>query len=196
MMTRTFSVTWDYRCPFAYNAHTAIVAALRAGEDLDVTFVPFSLDQNHVPDGSTPIWERPVGERGSGTTALLFGIAVRDHFPERFLDFHLAAFAARHDEARAIAEESVMRDVAASVGLDPDAVAAIAEDPATLALLAAEHTAAVEEHDVWGVPTFITPTSATFIRFMERGRVDDLLRALDLLDIESINEFKRTRIPR
>lgn len=195
-MTRTFSVTWDYRCPFAYAAHSAIVAALRAGEDLDVTFVPFSLDQNHVPDGEPPIWERPAGERGSGTTALLFGIAVRDHFPDRFLDFHLAAFAARHDEARAIGDEAVMRDVAAGVGLDPDAVADAANDPSTLERLATEHTAAVTDHDVWGVPTFITPTSATFIRFMERGRVDDLLRALDLLDVETINEFKRTRIPR
>lgn len=195
-MTRTFSVTWDYRCPFAYNAHSAIAAALRAGEDLDVTFVPFSLDQNHVPDGEPPIWDRPAGERGSGTTALLFGIAVRDHFPDRFLDFHLAAFAARHDEARAIGDEAVMRDVAAGVGLDPDAVADAANDPSTLERLATEHTAAVTDHDVWGVPTFITPTSATFIRFMERGRVDDLLRALDLLDVETINEFKRTRIPR
>jgi predicted DsbA family dithiol-disulfide isomerase len=195
-MTRTFSVTWDYRCPFAYAAHSAIVAALRTGEELDVTFVPFSLDQNHVPEGETPIWDRPAAERGSGTTALLFGIAVRDHFPDHFLDFHLAAFAARHDEARAIAEESVMRDVAASVGLDPDAVATAASDPATLERLRIEHTAAVDDHDVWGVPTFITATSATFIRFMERGRVDDLLRALDLLDVENINEFKRTRIPR
>ena len=102
-MTRTFSVTWDYRCPFAYAAHSAIVAALRAGEELDVTFVPFSLDQNHVPEGETPIWDRPADARGSGTTALLFGIAVRDHFPERFLDFHMAAFAARHDEVGDIA---------------------------------------------------------------------------------------------
>ncbi len=195
-MTRTFSVTWDYRCPFAYSAHSAIVAALRAGEDLDVTFVPFSLDQNHVAEGEPPIWERPAGERGSGTTALLFGIAVRDHFPDRFLDFHLAAFAARHDEARAIGDEAVVRDLAAGVGLDPDAVADAANDPSTLERLAVEHTTAAEVHGVWGVPTFITPTSATFIRFMERGRVDDLLRALDLLDVETINEFKRTRIPR
>jgi hypothetical protein len=35
-----------------------------------------------------------------------------------------------------------------------------------------------------------------FIRFMERGRVDDLERALDLLDWNRLNEFKRTTIAR
>jgi len=195
-MTRTFGITWDYRCPFAYNVHAAIVAALQAGEPLDVTFIPFSLDQGRLEPGETPIWDRPPEARGSGMTALCFGVAVRDHFPEVFPEFHIGVFAARHDEARAIAEPAVLREVAGAVGLDADAVADIAADPATLARLAAEHTAAVADHDVWGVPTFITTTSATYVRLMERGRVDDLLRILDLLDLESINEFKRTRVPR
>ena len=34
------------------------------------------------------------------------------------------------------------------------------------------------------------------MRFMERGRVDDLERMLDLLQWTRLNEFKRTRIPR
>ena len=37
---------------------------------------------------------------------------------------------------------------------------------------------------------------AVFIRFMERGRVDDLERSLDLLDWTRLNEFKRTKLPR
>jgi hypothetical protein len=46
------------------------------------------------------------------------------------------------------------------------------------------------------VPTFIDGDEAVFIRFMERGRVDDLERALDLLGWNRLNEFKRTTIPR
>src|SRR5262249_33211398 len=41
-MTRSFGLTFDYRCPFARNGHEAAVNALREGADLDVTFVPFS----------------------------------------------------------------------------------------------------------------------------------------------------------
>ena len=46
------------------------------------------------------------------------------------------------------------------------------------------------------MPTFIEGDEAVFIRFMERGRVDDLERALELLQWSRLNEFKRTRIAR
>ena len=62
--------------------------------------------------------------------------------------------------------------------------------------LGAEHTEAVDNYAVFGVPTFIEGDEAVFIRFMERGRVDDLERALELLQWSRLNEFKRTRIAR
>ena len=49
---------------------------------------------------------------------------------------------------------------------------------------------------MFGVPTYVEGDDAVFIRFMERGRADDLLRALDLLEWTRLNEFKRTRLPR
>ncbi len=195
-MTRSFAVSFDYRCPFARNAHEAVVAGLRAGRDWDVTFTPFSLDQSHVPEGEPPVWERPAGERGTGVLALEWGVAVRDSFPEEFLDWHVAAFAARHDAAKQIKEEAVLREVASEVGLDADAVAASVASGDPLRALAEEHTEAVERWEMFGVPTFVVGDDATFIRFMERGRVDDLERALDLLDWPRLNELKRTRIPR
>jgi hypothetical protein len=62
--------------------------------------------------------------------------------------------------------------------------------------LEAEHSDAVDRHRVFGVPTFIEGDEAVFIRFMERGRVDDLERALDLVEWTRLNEFKRTQVPR
>jgi hypothetical protein len=150
---REIAVSFDYRCPFARNAHEAVVTALRDGADLDVRFLPFSLDQAHVEEGEQPVWERQPNEWGTGVTALLYGIAIRDQFPEGFFDFHLAAFAAEHAEQ-------------------------------------------VDRFRAFGVPTFIEGEESVFIRFMERNRVDDLERALDLLDWTRLNEFKRTQIPR
>ena len=49
---------------------------------------------------------------------------------------------------------------------------------------------------MFGVPTFVFGEEAAFVRFMQRGRVDDLERMLDLLEWDRLNEFKRTRIPR
>jgi DSBA-like thioredoxin domain len=195
-VVREIAVTFDYRCPFARNAHEAVVTALRAGKDLDVRFLPFSLDQAHVEEGDPPVWERQPGEWGTGVTALLYGIAVRDQFPERFFDFHLAAFAARHDEGKKLGREEVLQEAVASVGLDVDAVAEEVWSGRPLKTLAAEHTEQVERWNAFGVPTFIEGDEAVFIRFMERNRVDDLERALDLLDWTRFNEFKRTQIPR
>ena len=195
-MPREIAVSFDYRCPFARNAHEAVVSALREGADIDVRFLPFSLDQAHVEEGESPVWERKPDEWGTGVTALLYGIAVRDHFPEGFYDFHLAAFAARHDHGKKLGHEDVVREVVASAGLDVDAVAEEAWSGRPLKTLAAEHTEQVDRFNAFGVPTFIEGDQAVFIRFMERNRVDDLERALGLLDWTRLNEFKHTQVPR
>jgi protein-disulfide isomerase len=194
-MPRSVAVTYDYLCPFARNAHEAVVAALRDGSDLEVRFVPFSLEQAHVEEGQPPVWETPVEQLRRGVRALAYGLAVRDEFPESFFDFHLAAFAARHDHGQKF-ETDVLDDVVASVGLDVEAVRKVVETGRPLEALAAEHTEAVDRWSVFGVPTFVDGDEAVFIRFMERGRVDDLERALDLLGWNRLNEFKRTTIPR
>ena len=195
-MTRSISVTFDYRCPFAYNGNLATINHLRAGADLDVRFVPFSLDQVHVPEGEPPVWEREPADWGSGVLSLLYGIAVRDTFPDQFFDAHLALFAARHEHGLQLKDEAVLRDAVASAGLDPDAVAEEAWSGRPLKTLATEHTESVDRYGTFGVPTFCEGDEAAFVRFMDRGNVDDLVRMLELLQWSALNEFKRPRIPR
>ena len=173
-----------------------MIAAVRGGADLDIRYTAFSLDQVHVPEGEPPVWEREPKEWGSGVLALLYGIAARDQFADSFEDAHLALFAARHDHGLKLDEEAVLRKAVASAGLDADVVAAEAWSGRPLKTLAAEHTEAVERWAVFGVPTFIEGDDAAFIRFMERGRVGDLERALDMLGWTDLNEFKRPSVPR
>ena len=195
-MTRHFAVTWDYRCPFARNAHEAVISGLAAGKDWDVRFWPFSLDQVHGEEGATPVWERDLDEAGTGVRPLLWGIAVRDAFPEHFFDFHIGVFHARFDEGQKIVKEEVLRGVAEKVGLDPDVVAAEVASGRPAKTLEAEHTEAAERFAAFGVPTFVDGEEAAFVRIMERGNVADLERVLDLIGFTRLNEFKRTRIPR
>ncbi len=195
-MPRQIGVTFDYRCPFARNGAEAVINAIKDGTDVEYRFVPFSLDQVHVEEGEAPVWERDPSEWGTGVTALLYGIALRDSFPDQFLDAHHALFAARHDHGQKLGHEDVLRTAVASVGLDADAVAAEAWNEQTLKKLAAEHTEAVDRWRVFGVPTFIEGDEAVFVRFMERGRVADLDRMLTLIEWTRLNEFKRTQIAR
>jgi len=195
-MTRPFAVSFDYRCPFARNAQESVVNGIRQGKDWDVTFVPFSLDQVHVAEGEAPVWERPPDERGTGVLALEWGIAVRDAFPDRFLDAHLALFAARHDHGEKIADEDVLRKAVTGVDLDADAVAAEVASGRPLATLAREHDDAVKRWAMFGVPTFCVDDRAVFVRLMQRDVPDDVDSVLDLFAFERLNEFKYTRIPR
>src|SRR5262245_45106139 len=169
-MTLAFAVTWDYRCPFARNAHEHLIEGLRAGADWDVQFVPFSLGQVHVEEGDTDVWDEPA--KDSGLLALQAGTIVRDRYPDRFLDVHEALFAARHDEGQKIKEPDVVRAVLRAQGVDDDAVFAEIDAGVALDTVRKEHETSVAGHEVWGVPTFIAGEGASFVRLMNRPEGD------------------------
>ena len=189
-----FAITFDYLCPFARNANEGVVVGLREGRAWDVGFQAFSLSQVHLSEGDTPVWERD--DLPSGVLALAWGLAIRDEFPGSFIDAHGALFAARHEQGLDINDEDVIRKVVESVGLDADDVAAVVDTGRPLEALAADHTAGVEQHAVFGVPTFIAGDEAVFVRLMTRWDVEAVDRVLDQLSWTALNEFKRTRIPR
>ena len=200
----SFAVTWDYRCPFARNAHEQVLAGLEAGADWDVTFVPFSLGQAHVEEGQPPVWDDPTSD--SGLLALQVGVAVRDTAPDAFLAVHRDLFALRHDEGRSITDESLLREVLVRHGVDADAVFATVAEGGPLDSVRKEHEAAARDHDVWGVPTFIVGDQAAFVRLMDRPskQGDDAparsTRAIErivglLADAPELNEFKHTSLP-
>ena len=196
-----FAVNWDYRCPFARNAHEHLIEGLRSGAGWDVRFVPFSLGQVHVQEGEPDIWVRPQDDRG--LLALQAGVVVRDKFPDRFLDVHEALFALRHDEGRHLEDPDEVRRVLDAQGVDADAVFAEIESGAALDQVRIEHTATADELDAWGVPTFMQGDRAVFVRLMERPQGDGEVaqrtidRVLDLLgDFPQLNEFKHTSLKR
>ena len=196
-MTRSFTITFDYLCPFARIANEAVVEALESGADWDVTFAAFSLSQSHVEDGDADVWDRPAGSAGiRGVTALEWAVAVRDEFPDAFPTFHVGLFDARHADAADVDDPALLRTLTAEAGLSPDEVAGIVAGGTPRKTLAAEHQDLVDQHAVFGVPTFIAGGEAVFVRMMERHHRADLERVLDMVEWNRLNEFKRTRIPR
>lgn len=202
-MTTTFAVTWDYRCPFARNAHEHLLTGLASGADWDVTFLPFSLGQAHVEEGQPSVWEKP--EADTGILGLQVGVVVRDEFADRFSAVHRALFAARHDEGLHLEDRAVIERVLTENGVPADAVFARVDDGSALATVKTEHEKYVESHNVWGVPTFIAGDKAVFVRLMDRSPVGAdaaksvraVERTVDLLTgWAELNEFKHTSIPR
>jgi protein-disulfide isomerase-like protein with CxxC motif len=201
MASRAYSVTWDYLCPFARNAHEHLVAALDDGAEWDVTFTPFSLMQAHVEEGGAPVWE--LEDKARGVLALEAGVVVRDKFPDKFGAVHVALFSARHDEGKEISDPEVVREAITSAGLTADEVFAEIEKGWPLDAVRTEHEKAVADHEIFGVPTFVVGDAAVFVRLMTRPRGDGararatIDRVLDLLeDHPELNEFKHTKIAR
>jgi hypothetical protein len=202
-MTTSFALTWDYRCPFARNAHEHVLSGLAAGADWDVTFLPFSLGQAHVEEGQPSVWDKP--EQDGGILALQAGVIVRDHFPEQFLGTHRALFAARHDQGQQLDDRAVIEGVLREQGLPVDEIFARIDSGAALATVRDEHERYVASHHVWGVPTFIVDDQAVFVRLMDRSPVGAdpevsrkaIERTVDLVGgWTELNEFKHTSISR
>ncbi len=196
-MSHSFRLTYDYLCPFARIANETVVDALEAGADWDVSFHPFSLSQVHVDDDESAVWDRPLGSRGTrGTRAHAWAIVVAQDDPARFRAFHRDLFAARHDDGADVDDVAVLRRVAEEAGLDAAKIEAAVETGEPLDALAQAHQEAVKRWSVFGVPTFIKGDTAVFVRLMDRNRIDDVERVLDLLEFPSLNEYKHTTIPR
>jgi hypothetical protein len=198
---RTFSVTWDYRCPFARNAHEHILAGLADGADWDVTFLPFSLSQVHVPEGGTPAWDDP--SKAPDLTALAAGVVVRDEYPGQFAAVHEALFTARHDQSLDLRQADVVALVLNGAGVDGEKVLARIESGEPIDEIKRAHLQAVNEWDVFGVPTFVVDGRAVFVRLMSRPQgdaalarrtIDGVLQLVD--DQPDLNEFKFTKLER
>lgn len=199
-MPLTFALTWDYRCPFARIVHHHVVEGLRDGADWDVTFVPFSLGQVHVDPGEVPIWDRPQDD--TGLLALQTAVVVREEHPDHFLAFHHNTFDARHTAGAQLRDPAMVRELLNASGVDPEPVFTEIATGRPLATVRREHEAAVDDLDVWGVPTFMVGGRAAFVRLMELP-VDaaDARRNIEqcvamLTEWSSLNEFKHTSLDR
>jgi hypothetical protein len=200
-MSRSFAVTWDYRCPFARNAHEHLLAGLDGGAEWDVRFLVFSLDQAHVEEGGTPVWEEP--DRHPGLAANLAGVVVRDRSPEVFPAVHAALFTARHDQSLDLRDRDVIAKVLDGAGVDGAGVLSEVDAGWPLEVLKAEHSDAADRLGVFGVPTFISDDDAVFVRVMNRPMgnselaISTIDRVVDLLEgWPELNEFKHTKVLR
>ena len=190
-----FSVAYDYRCPFARNAHEHVLDGLEAGAGWDVHFLPFSLTQL-----KNPTWDRA---QDANLFGLELSVAVRDTQPEAFLQFHRAMFELRHDRDGDLREPAAVEGAAVAAGVDLEAARAELATGVPFKTLRQEHDGAIASHDVWGVPTFIAGDQAVFVRVMDRPARSDrpatevIERIIDLLvGWPALNEFKHTSIPR
>jgi DSBA-like thioredoxin domain len=193
-----FQLSYDYRCPFAKNLHLHVIAALRAGADFDVTFVPWTMSQGYKAEGAPDVWDDP--SRDAEHLALAVSTSVRDHQPDLFLDAHEALFRARHERAIRLVNDEEIKQALASTSVDLDQVFADVASRRPHKVIG-ESFLEFERYEAFGVPTFVVGGDATFVRYMNPPTSDveasvALITSLLTLmsDQSALNEFKHTKV--
>jgi protein-disulfide isomerase-like protein with CxxC motif len=136
-----------------------------SGDRLRLTWRPFLLEQINADKGPDwKAWEdenfesRDIPPLVAAKCAALQGEAAFDVF-------HRACFRAQHLEGRAVADHSVLLEIAQSSGLDLERFQQDLTRADLRALVGREHEEAVERWGIFGVPTLVYPSGeAAFLK--------------------------------
>ena len=168
--------------------------------DLQVRWRYFSLTQVNNHEEGWTIWGADA-QAPSARGRLAFQAAEAARRQGRFEALHPAMLEARHVEGLDLDDRSVVEDVAARAGLELDRFRSALTDPSTLLALARDHQDAVDNHGVFGTPTFLFPgRGAAYVRVRPAPEGEAALKVFD--QIVSITaeepyflELKRSRRP-
>ena len=166
---------FDYACPWAYLGSCRAEAYFR-DLGVEIEFRPVHLRRLVEPGVGKPPelgprkqsnatndirhWAEAIGAeispdaralyKSDSSLALRCALVAKDL--GKFREFHYPAYRARWARARDLASESVLEELIASAGLDPDTVLARARTPELEARLTRETETAIAR-GVFGVPT-------------------------------------------
>jgi 2-hydroxychromene-2-carboxylate isomerase len=196
----SFDLSYDYRCPFAKNIHLHVIAALDAGADFDVRFVPWTMSQGYKSEGSPDVWDDPAHD--PDLLSLAVSISIRDQQPEFFLRAHEALFRARHECAIRLVTMDEIEGVIAPLGVDMTTLRDDLESRRPHQVIG-ESFEEFSKFEAFGVPTFVVENDATFVRYMKpptadaKGSIKLIESIVGLIEAQpELNEFKHTRLPR
>ena len=175
------------------------MAALRAGADFNVTFVPWTLSQGSRPEEVTPVWNDPNYD--AELLSLAVGVSIRDQQPDLFLAAHEALFIARHERAVRLVTFEEIDAVLVGLGVDMDMVRGDVGTRRPHQVIA-DCYQEFSKFEAFGVPTFVVGDDATFVRYMTapgedpQSSISIIESLVSLMALEpELNEFKHTRLP-
>lgn len=171
------------------------------GDNLDIDWKPFYLAQANSKEGPEwKAWEQKEDSATLGLQAFAAAEAAARQGVGLFEAFQLAMLRARHEDRKDLSDKSVIMEAAESSGLDMARFCDDMKDPTILPETGESHTEAVEEHGVFGVPTFIFPNgTSAFIKTYVPPEEDAVSMFEDLNDVmgkwKFIGELKRPQPP-
>ena len=128
------------------------------------------------------------------------GLAAKRQGPDAFKSFLVTLLKARHEEKKDLNDPEVMREAAVAAGLDVARFLEDQADPELLQDIADSHTKAVEEHGVFGVPTYVFPGgNAAFLKMFipPDEQAPEIFESVTKVmgQFEHVGEMKRPQPP-
>jgi predicted DsbA family dithiol-disulfide isomerase len=169
---------FDVRCPWAYQASLWMkdVQAI-FGDDLELRWKFFSLEQINRKDASWNIWEQAPGTDATKSLwSFLVGAAVEDAAGNAALGkYYEALGAAYHEQEKDINDRGVLEAAAAAAGVSADTLASLFDGDykSGQERLKAYHSEAVDRYNAFGVPTIVFEEKyAVYVKINPRPRSD------------------------
>lgn len=149
-------VYFDYACPFAWAAQVWLDdVKAKLGDDVDVTWRYFPLEQANASDPDFRVWEKPNDGTSSTLRAFQASWAAKQQGEEAFTRMHAALFRKRHVEGRNLAGQKVLEAAAEEAGLDLERFREDLTSDAVFAEIERDYTHAREHLGVFGTPTIV-----------------------------------------
>jgi predicted DsbA family dithiol-disulfide isomerase len=155
-----------------------------AAGGLEIEWKTFSLEQqNSSQPPEFKFWEHPELPN-RGVSALVAAKAAKNQGEDAFLRFHMAAFNARHDQGKDIADQEVLQEIGQTAKLD---MARFKQDYAgaeTWEAVGNDHQESQDKYEMFGVPTLVFDSDeAVFVKLASLP--DSMEERLSLFDLVS-----------
>lgn len=199
-----FTIFYDFRCPFVYNATMWLEKVKKVGgKKPNIDWQPFSLAQVNSDKGEDfKVWEQPGVRDGSDTTLLAHraGLAAKRQGPEAFDAFRIAIVKSRHEEKKDLMDPAMIEEAAIKSGIDFGQFKEDLADPDLLRQIGESHTRAVEEYGAFGVPTYVFPDGKSAFIKMFVPPDEEAVETYEVLtkfvgDLKYVGEVKRPQPP-
>jgi predicted DsbA family dithiol-disulfide isomerase len=196
-------VYFDYACPFADSAARWVHELKKQipGE-VEFEFKFFPLEQVNAPaDVEEAIWDLPRENRSPARHSMQAGAAALQQGKDAFDVFNLELMKLKHSEGKEHGKRATIMEAAQRAGLNIARFEEDLEDDELLDIVREHYEEGVNEHGVFGTPTFVFPGGASvYLQILPAPTAEEAVPlwrefVATAVGRPNFREFKRTRRP-
>lgn len=154
-MSEKIDVYFDYACPWAWGSQVWLDQVREElGNDLEITWKYFPLEQVNAVDPTFKLWEQPNDGSSSSLRSFQAVHAALQQGEDAFRKMHAVLYLKRHQDGRNLGKQEVLEAAAVEAGLDVDQFRKDLQSDDVFAQVE-EHFTEGRELGVFGTPTIM-----------------------------------------